>query len=166
MNLARTVLCAGLLANCLAAAALESDSEQPIYIESNSATYDERKGISIYTGDVQVTQGSMHLDADELTVYLKDGKIDKWVATGNPARFKQTRPGKEEIKAKSQRAEFYAEQSRLILIDKAMVWQGENTTTSDRIEYDTKNAIVSAGQKSSDAKRVRVTLQPKNKKGE
>jgi len=146
------------------AKALENDFEQPIYIEADNATFDEKKGESTYTGKVQVTQGSMRLNSDRLVVYTQDQKADKIIATGNPVRFRQTpEEGKKEIKGKSQRAEFYATQSRIILLDKAVVWQGKNTTTSDRIEYDYKNAIVKASKKSADSKRVHVTLQPKKR---
>jgi lipopolysaccharide export system protein LptA len=51
----------------------------------------------------------------------------------------------------------------LILINEATVWQGNATYKSDLIEYDSKRSIVKAGEKSSDAKRVHVLLQPKPK---
>lgn len=147
------------------AMALEGDSSKPIYIESNSATYDDTKGISIYLGDVEVNQGSMRMNSDELIIYLKDGRIDKLVAKGAPARFKQTpEPGKEDIKGKSLRAEYYPDKAQLLLIKKAVVWQGENTYASEIIEYDNKNAIVKAGEESTDSKRVHVVLQPNKDK--
>lgn len=163
MQYAKALLMAGMLAMACSVVALESDSKQPIHIESNSATYDDNQGTSTYTGNVQVNQGSMQLNADRLVVYINKGKIDKIVATGNPARFKQIpRKGGDEIRAKSLRAEYYAGDARLVLIDKAVVWQGKNTYASDRIEYDSKKAIVKAGQELSNAKRVHVTLQPKS----
>lgn len=159
------ILAAFILAAAVSDAyALKNDFEQPIYIEADNATFDEKKGESTYTGKVQVTQGSMRLNSDRLVVYTRDRKADKIIATGNPVRFRQTpEKGKKEIKGKSQRAEFYANQSRIILLDKAVVWQGQNTTTSDRIEYDYKNAIVKASKKSADSKQVHVTLQPEKR---
>lgn len=151
--------CAPIIAWCL-----ESDSRQPIYIESDAAMFDEKKGESIYTGDVKVTQGSMRLHSDRLIIYTvesKNDKVDKIIATGNPVRFKQKpSKGKEDIHGKSLRAEYYAGNATLILLKKAEVWQGKNTYTSERIEYDTKNSIVRAGQKNSSSKRVHVTLHP------
>lgn len=155
------VCCASTMVWCL-----ESDSKQPIYIESNAATYDEKKGESIYTGDVQVIQGSMQMNSDRLVIYessVKKNKVGKIVATGRPVRFKQMPSGgKEEIRGKSFRAEYYASQNKLVLLDKAEVRQGKNTYTSERIEYDTKNSIVRAGEKDSSSKRVHVTLHPDN----
>jgi lipopolysaccharide export system protein LptA len=144
--------------------ALESDADQPIYIDSNSATYDDKKGVSIYTGKVVASQGSMVLYSDKLVVYLKDGIVDKLVGTGVPARFKQTpEGGKQDIKGKSLTLEYYPEQALLVLIKEAVVTQGTNTYASDLIKYNNITSIVMAGEKSSDTKRVRVILQPKKK---
>jgi len=64
--------------------ALEGDASQPISIESNSGFYDDKKGISIYKGEVVVIQGGMRLDANKLVVYLENREIQKMVATGTP----------------------------------------------------------------------------------
>jgi lipopolysaccharide export system protein LptA len=148
-----------------AAAALESDSEQPIYIDSDSATYDETKGVSTYSGRVVSTQGSMKVTSDELVVYTKDGEVTQLIWTGNPVHLKQTpNEGKEDITGESLRTEYYPDQSLLVLIKKATVWQGDLTYGSDLIKYDLKNSMVKAGEKSSDGKRVHVKMLPKGKK--
>jgi lipopolysaccharide export system protein LptA len=147
------------------AQALESDSEQPIYIDSDSATYDEAKGISTYSGQVISTQGSMKVNSDDLVVYTKDGEITQLIWTGNPVHLKQTpEEGKDDVTGESQRAEYYPDQSLLVLIKKATVWQGDMTYSSELIKYDIKNSMVKAGEKSSDSKRVHVKMEPKAKK--
>ena len=144
--------------------ALESDSEQPIYIEADGATYDDNTGVSVYTGSVEVTQGSMLLNSDKLVVYTNDRKPYKLVATGKPVTFKQTpKPGDEDVHGRSLTAEYYTDTELLVMIEKAVVWQGKDTYASERIEYDRKNAIVKAGQASSNGKRVHITLHPKEK---
>lgn len=148
-----------------AAVALESDSEQPIYIDSDSATYDETKGVSTYTGKVVSTQGSMKVTSDELVVYTKDGEVTKLIWTGNPVHLKQTpAEGKEDVTGESQQAEYYPDQSLLVLIKKATVWQGDLTYSSELIKYDITNSMVKAGEKSSDRSRVHVKMLPKAKK--
>lgn len=144
--------------------ALKSDRDQPITIDSNTATYDENKAVSIYTGNVDLVQGSLRVKSDKLVVYLRDGRVEKMVATGKPARFRQIpAEGKEEMRGKSLKAEYYPSKELLILIDDAIVWQGNNTYASEIIKYDSKNAIVRAGEKSTDTKRVRVILNPEQK---
>lgn len=145
--------------------ALESDPDQPIYIDSNSASYDDAKQVSIYTGNVIATQGSIKIRGDRLVIYLKNGDVSKLVTTGNPAHFQQSPgKGKDDIKAQSLIGEYYPERAELVLKKKAKVTQGSNTYTSELIRYDSRHAIVRAGEKSSDSKRVRVILQPKKKK--
>jgi lipopolysaccharide export system protein LptA len=147
------------------AMALDSDSEQPIYIDSDSATYDETKGISTYTGKVVSVQGSMKVTSDELVVYTKDGEVNQLVWTGNMVHLKQTpEGGKKDVTGESLQAEYYPDQSLLVLIKKATVWQGDAIYSSDLIKYDLKNNLVKAGETSSDNKRVHVIMQPKEKK--
>ncbi|MDT8407735.1 MAG: lipopolysaccharide transport periplasmic protein LptA [Methylococcales bacterium] len=146
-----------------AAWALKSDADQPVYIDSNAATYDDSKAISIYTGDVVATQGTLEVRGDRLEVYFKQGKIDKIIAKGKPARFQQQPDNGGLITGKALTGEYYPERSLLILIDQAVVNQDGNVYESDLIRYDSKNEIVKAGEQSSGNKRVRVILQPKNK---
>ncbi len=143
--------------------ALENDAQQPIYIDSNSATYDDKKQTSTYTGNVITRQGSLRVESDKLIVYLTNGTINKLVATGEPARFEQLpAKGKEKIKGEALTGEFFPEKSLLILNKEAVVWQGGNKSASDLIRYDSKNALIKAGEKSSDAKRVHSVFVPKS----
>ena len=144
--------------------ALESDSEQPITIDSNTATYDDAKATSTYTGNVISVQGSIRVNSEKLVVYFVDGDAEKMVFTGNKAKFKQTpSEGAEDITGEAMTGEFYPKKNLLILIDNATVWQGNATYSSHLIEYDIKTSLVKAGEKSSDAKRVHVILKPKAK---
>lgn len=142
--------------------ALESDSEQPITIDSNTATYDDATATSTYTGNVISVQGSIRVNSDKLVVYFVDGDAEKLVFTGNKAKFKQTpSEGAEDITGEALTGEFYPKKNLLILKDDATVWQGNATYSSNLIEYDIKTSLVKAGEKSSDNKRVHVILKPK-----
>jgi len=144
--------------------ALEGDKNQPITLDSDSGFYDDKKGLSIYTGDVVVIQGSMRLEADKVVVYLEDREIQKMVATGNPVKFQQTpEEGKEDVHGNSLIADYYPETKLLVMKQKAVVWQGENSTKSERIEYDRMSEVLKAGDTTSASKRVHVILQPKKK---
>ncbi len=146
--------------------ALESDAQQPIYIDSNTATYNDKAQISIYTGDVVTVQGSLKVWSDKLVVYLKNGEINKLVATGKPARFEQIpSPGAEKIKGEALTGEYYPGKNLLILKKKAIVKQGDHTTVSELIRYDSRNSLVKAGEKSSDSKRVHSVFIPHKEQG-
>ncbi len=148
-----------------AAQALATDSEQPITIDSNTATYDDKAAVSIYTGNVISIQGSIKVNSDKLVVHFVNGDAEKLVFTGTPARFKQTpSPGKDDIIGDALIGEYYPKKNLMILINNATVKQGNGTYASDYIEYDINTSLVKAGDKSTNSKRVRVTLQPKAKK--
>ncbi|SJM89177.1 lipopolysaccharide transport periplasmic protein LptA [Crenothrix polyspora] len=145
------------------AKALETDSEQPITIDSNTATYDDKTATSIYTGNVVSIQGSIHVTSDQLVVYFKDGDAEKLVFTGKKAKFSQTPSvGAKDITGEALTGEYYPKKNLLVLIDEATVWQGAGSYASQIIKYDSKNSVVKAGEKTSDSK-VHVVLQPKNK---
>lgn len=70
--------------------ALPSDQNQPVSLEADRATYNERTGITTYTGNVLITQGSVRIEADSIVVNLTaDRSIKDATAKGRPARFQQ-----------------------------------------------------------------------------
>ncbi len=141
---------------------LASDADQPITIEANTATYDESASVSVYTGNVISVQGSIRVYSDKLEVHLKGGEPEKLVFTGAPARFQQTPDGGgDDVVGSALTGEYYPQKNLLILRGGAVVRHGNATYSSEYIEYDIKNSLVRAGDKSSDAKRVHVILKPK-----
>ncbi len=48
--------------------AFTAGSNEPIRIQSDRAELDEQKGLSTYTGDVVITQGSSVLESDKVIV--------------------------------------------------------------------------------------------------
>ena len=158
----------GLWLAALPVAALESDAKQPMYIEADTATYDEKKGETVYVGNVKATQGSLEVLGDQMTVYQTNSKTDKIVILGKPAKLKQTPDGgKQDMHGIGQRADYFPETGILILYEKAVTWEGpdpatsEHTVRSDRIEYDTKNSLYKAGNAATGSKRVQVVILPK-----
>ncbi len=150
-----------LLAMSGAARALESDSEKPVYIEANSAFYDEKTDQSTYTGKVVLIQGSLRVESDKLIAYSPGGEVKKVVAMGNPVRFWQKPEPDEEIHGTAKKAEYYLDREVIVLIGNAVVWQNGNKYASDRIEYDQIKGTIKAGEPTSDTKRVKIILKPK-----
>lgn len=148
-----------------AALGLSSDREQPMTIEADRATLDEKTGNSTYEGNVHVQQGSLVLQGSKMTVELDDNTINKIILTGNPATWRQRPDGKEtDQHAEAGRIEYHATEDHIILLENARVWQsGAEEFRSDRIVFNLKNNTVKAGG-SSPGDRVRITLQPGSKK--
>ena len=144
---------------------LSSDRDQPMTVEADKATLNEKTGNSVYEGNVQVQQGTLVLQGDKMTVQLTDNTIEKIILTGNPAIYRQRPDGKDtDQHAEAGRIEYHATEDRVILLENARVWQsGAEEFRSDRIVFNLKTNTVNAGG-SSPGDRVRITLQPGNKK--
>jgi lipopolysaccharide export system protein LptA len=151
------LLCLPVLAHALA-----SDRNQPVTIESDKATYKEKEGISTYQGNVHLSQGTLKLHGDTLTVYTTDDHIEKAILTGNPATGVQ-RPDNADVDqhAEAQRIEYQAASGLMILTGNARVWQTDGRELrSEKIIYNiTTNTVDAGGNTASD--RVHITLQPK-----
>ncbi|MDM8559536.1 lipopolysaccharide transport periplasmic protein LptA [Candidatus Parabeggiatoa sp. HSG14] len=146
--------------------ALTTDREQPIQIEADTATIDNVKGIAIYEGSVIVTQGSIRINASRVTInYNEKQDIEKVIAKGKPARFKQRLDRGEDIKAKASLMEYNAIKSILTLKKKAELRKekgGEDTyiSSAPHITYDTQDGIIRADQGNNKRGRVIMTLIP------
>ena len=70
-------------------AALDSDRDQPIQIVADIAIRDEMAGETRYEGNVVLTQGSLRITADTLSIRHNADEADMIVATGRPATLVQ-----------------------------------------------------------------------------
>jgi lipopolysaccharide export system protein LptA len=125
---------------------------------------DDSTGISTYHGNVKVTQGTLVLTGEMMTVYTKRNEVDKVIMLGEPATYRQRPDGKEQdVRAKSKRMEYYTEPERVILLKAAEVWQSGDVLRSERIEYEVATDQVNAGTSKPD-ERVHITIQPRGRK--
>lgn len=151
-------LLAALLAPALVDA-LENDRQQPIYIEADSVDIDESKGVSVYQGDVVLTQGTIKLTAQRITVTQQKGESDQVEALGAPVHFQQQSADKGLIKGQARKAEYDVDSELLVMSGDAELKQGQDTFKSDRIVYDRAKSKVQAGAAAQGSGRVRITIQ-------
>ncbi|BFM10792.1 lipopolysaccharide transport periplasmic protein LptA [Simiduia litorea] len=143
---------------------LPDDRDQPIQIEADKATQDQNKGITIYTGNVQMDQGSIHIVADKIVIHSAEKKVNRIVATGAPAHFQQ-KPAldKEVIIARGNTLKYEVVKDKLTITENAQVEQDGSIVTGDIINYDIHLALVEAGSRASNNSRVKMILQPQKK---
>ena len=143
--------------------ALPTDRDEPIYVEADSANIDEAKGITRYTGDVVITQGSMVLKGDTVDLLRgKDDTINQIISKGTPAYFEQRPQLDQEITYATGTTLDYTVSSQLLLITgSAKVTQGGDEFTGAKINYDMANSKVKAFSSESGRQRVKRVLQPK-----
>ena len=156
---ASLVLASALLTAPLVTA-LPEDRDQPIRIEADEALRDEKQGFTRYKGNVKVGQGTLYIEADEVTVYHIDQEADKIVARGKPARLQQQpEPEKGLVKARAEIIEYYKNDDRVQLLDNASIEQDGSTVTGDSIEYFISEQRVRAdSDRSRDGSRVQVVI--------
>ncbi|MCG8324588.1 MAG: lipopolysaccharide transport periplasmic protein LptA [Thiotrichales bacterium] len=157
---------------------LSTDKDQPIEVEADYAELDDEKGITIYKGNVIVTQGSMRINGDILTVtYNEEDDLDTLVVTGRPAHYQQMPDGGTILdEAEALQMEYYSLKSLIVLINDALVKQEGLRFSGNRIEYDTEKSKVyargsqtvkeqtDAARKENRNDRVKLTIKPKKKK--
>jgi lipopolysaccharide export system protein LptA len=157
-------LFATLVGTAAPVVALEDDQYQPMYIEADAAELDDKQLTSLYIGNVDVTQGSMRILADEVLVHHKeDRRAQKIIAIGTPVRYRQrVEDDPDEVKGRALRMEYEADREELVLIDDAVLVQGEDRFASDRIVYNRITDRVTAGSSAQGSERVKIRIEPES----
>ncbi len=145
--------------------ALSTDRDQPINIKADNGKIDDVKRVAIYEGNVVITQGTIQINADKVTLnYTEKQDIEKVVADGKPVTFKQKPDNSEDyMNASALQMEYFANQDMLQLLKDAKVWQAKDVVTAQKISYDTRNGVIRAFKGSGEENRVNVTLQPRSR---
>ena len=166
------ILCLALLASVATPIAAQSgDANQPIRIQANAATLDDRKNVAVYTGNVIITQGSMRLTGSRVTLTLDSaGEVQKLLSTGSPATFRQTPAGGKQVDARALTIEYHADTERVVLIEQAFLEQAGNTFQGQRVTYDIQRQVVDAGRATAadgeSDERVEIIIQPRSRTAE
>ncbi len=158
--------------------ALSTDQDQPIEIEADAAELDDRTGITVYSGNVIVTQGSMYLHGNKMTItYNDDNSLKSATMLGTPASFRQTPDTKSqgEINGKGIRIDYLPAENMLKLTEEAELTQNGKLFRAYKIDYDTeKSKMIArkavAGETTPSGKavgnnsgRIKVILPPRKK---
>ncbi len=140
--------------------ALEGDSEQPIRIVAEEALRDERTGLTVYRGNVQMDQGTIRIEAEQITIYRIESEGDKIVAEGSPAHMQQQpEPDSAPMHAWAGIIEYYRTEDRLQLRGDAVLEQDGSKVQGDRIDYYIKTQQIKATADESDGtRRVEVVI--------
>jgi len=153
----------GLLLLSSLAIALPNDREQTISLAADNASYNEKTGIAIYTGNVEIKQGSLLIKAEQITATTdKEGKIIMVVATGKPAQMQQ-QPSLEKGIATAQAEEItYQARDGLILLKRnAKLEQDGSSFRSLEINYSMDKGEIEA--KGNAQNRVQLVFPPPKK---
>ena len=161
--------------NCYA---LKSDKEQPIEVTADHAERDAPMGLTTYTGHVEIKQGTLLIEADQVIIKTYISKktsteeIQEITTTGQPSHFQQqVKIEGDIVDATALTIIYRVADKKVDLIDKAVVKQQGRIITGDKISYDVSLQRVTANSKgttttetgTSKPGRVTVVIPPKPK---
>lgn len=167
MNISKLGFLAGLCAAVLAhpAHAEKADRNKPVNLEADTVTLDDIKKISVYQGNVILSQGTLMLRADFVQVTQNANGLDKVSATGRPVAFRQKVEGREEfIDGFADRIEFDNTNGQLELIGQAQLRRGSDELRGARISYNANTEfykVIGQPDAKTPSGRVRAVIRPK-----
>jgi len=153
-----------LAVSCLphTAQALASDADQPIHIEGDDAEIDQTNETIVYTGSVEVVQGTLRVVGDKMVVKINGDQVERITTIGSPARYRQQLEDDQgEVQAHADSIIYHTSQERIYLNGSASLEQQGNELQGESIRYDIVQGKVdaSAGDKPG---RVRMQLDPQS----
>ncbi|MDF1763395.1 MAG: lipopolysaccharide transport periplasmic protein LptA [Oleibacter sp.] len=154
--------------------ALPQDWKKEMVILSDRADIDRRAGTVIYEGDVLLTQGTLKIQAQRLTIYRNAEGLEKVVAEGTPATYQQQiEVDKPITNAKGDRIDYFTLERRITLRGDAELEQAGNVFSGNLITYDMTDETVKAvgtnsvsdqTERAPDG-RIKVIIQPQSAPG-
>ncbi len=140
--------------------ALSSDSEQPVYIDSDSQQLDMKSNQVTFLGDVNLKQGSININADKVIVTRNavNGEIEEIQGFGKPATFSQLTDDGKTLYGEADDLHYQLVDDRLIMTKNAMLSQDGSIIRGSKITYQIASQKLVADSDSSE--RVSTVLQP------
>lgn len=170
-------IAAGLMMALAASVQAEkADRDKPVNIEAERMTYDDLRQVNIFEGRVVLTQGTLTILADRITVRQDPEGFQHGTAEKGPegfAYFRQKREGVDEIvQGWGDRIEYDAKSEKADMIGRARFLRGADEVRGNTIHYDgrtefytvvgnTPGATTGATAGAQDG-RVRAVIQPRS----
>lgn len=147
--------------------ALESDRKQPIAIEADQGSLDQRNQITVFSGNVMIKQGSLNIRANMVRVAQDKNGNQTMQAQGNPVKFGQQLENKGYIEGQGNKVEYQSATGVVRLSGNAKIQRGGDVAIGETITYNMRTEVYTvlggkaAGTQSK--KRVSVIIQPTGK---
>ncbi|WP_165008556.1 lipopolysaccharide transport periplasmic protein LptA [Neisseria yangbaofengii] len=153
--------------------ALESDSRQPIQIEADQGSLDQANQTTTFSGNVIIKQGTLNINAANVTVSRNDKGNQLMKANGSPVRFSQQLDGdKGTVNGQGSQVEYASATGLVTLTGNAKVQRGGDVAQGAVITYNMRTEVytIHGGSKQAGVKspaksgRVSVVIQPTSTK--
>ncbi|MEQ1661258.1 MAG: lipopolysaccharide transport periplasmic protein LptA [Thiobacillus sp.] len=166
LNLIRSF---GLAVCCIVLAhpalAEKADRDRAVNLEADTVTLDDARKISVYAGNVILSQGTLMLRADRVQVTQSNAGLASFSAVGRPVAFRQKPDGSNDyLEGFADRIEYNSEQAQLELIGQARLRRGADELRGARISYNANTSfykVVGQPDATTPSGRVRAVIRPK-----
>ncbi|TCM63804.1 lipopolysaccharide export system protein LptA [Acinetobacter calcoaceticus] len=142
--------------------ALDDDFNQPIHLSGDYAKYSTAKMDSLsYQGNVVLIQGSIKIQADQLTVLSnrEQGGLQSIVLTGEPVKFQQQQQQSQKMAyGQANKVLYDATKLQIRLIGQASLSHDGSNFSADNIRYGLKDGDMEG--LSSTTRRVQLIIAP------
>lgn len=169
----RAPLPSGLLLWALCAAAptawsLSTDRDQPIEISADAGQVDETAGVSIYSGNVTIDQGSTSIRADQVEVVVENEEVVRIVARAKPGDSQLAHyehlpdDASEPVFAEARTITYLVPEARLQLTGEATLQQTRDRFSGNTLVYDVNKGAVDLSSGGSGGDRINMTITPRS----
>lgn len=147
-----------------------ADRNKPMHMEANRVSVDDANQISSFEGDVQLTQGTLSIQANKIVVTQDKDGYQHCTATGQLAHFRQKREGASEfVEGYGERIEYDTRSEVAEFFGQARIKREGDDVRGDHIVYSTRTEVfqVSGAHDENTSKpgsgRVTLVIQPRSK---
>jgi lipopolysaccharide export system protein LptA len=156
----RPALLLAVMVPLLAGAQQSRDRTQPMDIGADHT--DATLGVdgrAVLRGNVQITQGTLKIDADRATVQRRAGDFQRIVLEGAPARMEQQLDAGGMTRAQARNIDYDPQQQVVVLTGDVVVTQPEGNLRGERVTYNMQTGNLQGG--GDGGGRVRMRIEPR-----
>lgn len=141
--------------------ALESDFDQPIHVSSVKQHANMKSSTVIFTDEVLLTQGSIKIIADKLTVIRGDKpNHETMIAEGNVATFHQKQDDGKPLDAQAEHILYDVAKGTITLTKKAQIKQLDSEINGAKIVYFLESQELNVSTDKATQERVKTVFLP------
>lgn len=125
---------------------LPDDRKQSIQLQADKWSFDQKNGVTTYTGNAQLQQGSLIIKAQEIIVYYtKNKNVERIEAIGSPARLQQQPSVDQNLITASANKILYLRNENIVeFLNNAELTQAGAIMRGKKIHYDLTEELVHA----------------------
>ncbi len=148
----------------------KADRDKPINLEADKVSLDDNQKVSVFEGNVILTQGTTKITAAKITVRQEKDGSQKATSMGKPATFRTKRDGVDEyVDGSAERIEYDSKTDKVELFTNAWLRRDKDELRGNYVSYEGSTEFYQAiggsttANNSTSPGRVTVVMQPKPK---